>query len=423
MAVALADYLALTRGELAERQRRKLATLLETVRRSNGYYQRRLADLREPIPALADLPLTTRAEIERDQGAQPPYGTLLTYPLERYVRIHQTSGSQGAPLRWLDTRDCWRWWQTCWGAVYDGANATSRDVAFFAFSFGPFIGFWSAFETATARGLRCLAGGGMSSEARLRSLLDHGATLVCCTPTYALRLAEVARERGLDLAGSAVRALIVAGEPGGNIPATRAAIEAAWGARVFDHAGMTEIGAWGFEDADAPGALTVLETEFIAEALDPAGTDPVADGELGELVLTNLGRLGMPLIRYRTGDLVRLTRTPAGRTPFARALGGVLGRADDMIVVRGNNVFPAAIEGILREIAGVAEFRIEARSAGGSSELTLVLEPCADADAPQLERAAVQLIRDRLHFRPLVRSVPPGSLARFEMKARRVLRM
>src|SRR5205823_11564553 len=157
---------------------------------------------------------------------------------------------------------------------------------------------------ASRYGCLCLPGGGMSSTARLRFLRENEASVVLCTPTYALRLAEAARDEGIDLRASSARALIVAGEPGGSIPATRGRIEEAWGARVFDHTGMTEVGPMAVECVAGPGGLHVLETEFILEAIHPAIGQAVPPGTEGELVVTNLGRAGSPLLRYRTGDLV-----------------------------------------------------------------------------------------------------------------------
>ena len=179
----------------------------------------------------------------------------------------------------------------------------SADTVFLAFSFGPFIGFWSAYEGAKRIGALVVPGGGQSSSQRLHTILATKATVLVCTPTYALRLAEVAREEGLDIASSAVRVTIHAGEPGASIPSTRARIEEAWGARTYDHLGMTEMGAYGFTCLNQD-AVHVNEAEFIAEILDPMTGTPVAEGEQGELVLTNLGRWGYPALRYRTGDRV-----------------------------------------------------------------------------------------------------------------------
>ncbi len=419
----------LTPEALAALQRERVAALLREVRATNPFYRRKLADcdINPAAPDIAGLPFTTREEIQQDQIDHPPFGTNLTYPIESYSRMHQTSGSRGVPLRWLDTPASWEWWKRCWGAIYRAAGVHPRDRLVFPFSFGPFIGFWSAFESAAARGNLCLAAGGMTTPARLRYMLDTGATIVCCTPTYALHMAQVAADEKIDLPRCPVRALIVAGEPGGGIPATRARIESAWGARVFDHAGMTEVGAWGFEAVDASG-MFVLETEFVAESIDPHTLRPVSDGEVGELVLTNLGRAGSPLLRYRTGDLVRLERGACvGGRWLARAAGGVLGRVDDMLIIRGNNVFPSAIEGILRERAEIAEFRLVVEERSGLSELAIEIEPAAAVAPAGLDNAALatwvtSVIRDRLNLRPLVRILPPGALPRFEMKARRVVR-
>lgn len=410
--------------------------MLDALRGKNDFYTRKLAGIdfdptRDPM---ARLPLTTRAEIESDQIDHPPYGTNLTVALDQYTRFHQTSGStRGTPLRWLDTAESWEWWKRCWGVIFEAAAVTSTDRIVFPFSFGPFIGFWAAFEAAVARGCLALPAGGMTTTARLRLVIENCATLVCCTPTYALHLAETAARDGIDLAGSSVRALIVAGEPGGSVPATRQRIEQAWGARVYDHAGMTEIGAWGVEFEDVPGSLFVLESEFIPEVLDPDTGQPTPADAIGELVLTNLGRWGSPLIRYRTGDLIRWTRDAAvpaaagahrsrAARGWLRAVGGVLGRCDDMLTIRGNNVFPSAIDGILRECDGLAEYQLRVRGAGALVELVVEVEPAPQHDAAALVQQAQERLRSRLHFRPVVRAAAVGSLPRFELKARRVVR-
>jgi phenylacetate-CoA ligase len=236
-------------------------------------------------------------------------------------------------------------------------------------------------------------------------------------------MADEASAMGLDPAASSIRLLILAGEPGANIASVRSRLETAWGARVIDHAGMTEIGAWGFECAEAPGGLHVIESEFIAEVVDPATGRLVSEGSLGELVLTNLGRWASPLIRYRTGDQVRVMRGPCacGRW-FARCEGGVLGRVDDMLIIRGNNVFPSAVEAVVREFEEVAEFRWTVQESRAMTELYLEIEPSAKAPSAGLADRIASALRDRLHFRPNVSLVAPGSLPRFEMKARRFQR-
>ena len=415
------ETLDLTR--LAELQRRKLSMMLDEIRRSNPFYRAKLGGSDSPRAKIdiGELPFTSRAEIEADQLRHPPYGTNLTYPLERYTRLHQTSGSQGQPLRWLDTPESWARWRVHWGTIFHAAGIDKSDRIAVPFTFGPFIGFWGAFESAAALGHFVMPLGGMTTVARLRHLIEHRATVVCCTPTYALRMIEVASAESIDLAGSSVRALIVAGEPGGSIPSTRMRIEEGFGARVFDHAGMTEMGAWGFECLEAPGGMHVNESEFIAEVVEPGGSGLASDGSPGELVLTNLGRWCSPLIRYRTGDLVRLVRSrcACGRW-FARAVGGILGRADDMLVVRGNNVFPSMIESIVRRFPEIVEFQIVVRGEPPLGTLEVIIEPVAGADEAMIVQRLVSTIRDECHFQPVVRA--GQNLPRFEMKAKRVVR-
>jgi phenylacetate-CoA ligase len=408
-------------------QRNKLAQMLAELRANNSFYRRKLdAILFDPAhDSLDALPLTTRAELEADQVANPPYGTNLTYPLSSYSRYCQTSGTGGRAMRWLDTPESWQWVVRCWGYIFRAAAVGPGDRLIFPFSFGPFLGFWGAFDSSVAHGFLSIPAGGVSTIARLRMILDNEVTVICCTPTYALRMAEVAREEKLDLAGSKVRAIIVAGEPGGSIPETRRAIESAWGARVFDHTGMTEIGPMSFECEPAPGGVHVIESEYIAEVIDPQALQPVPDGQIGELVLTNLGRWGSPLVRYRTGDQVRLTRgrCKCGRC-FARLEGGILGRVDEMFIVRGNNVFPTAVEAVLRRFPEVAEFRLTVTENGTLTQVCLEVEPIGGIAVPDAlcERIG-RTLQETLSFRADVRPVPAGSLPRFEMKARRFVRI
>jgi phenylacetate-CoA ligase len=406
--------------------------LLQTIIPRNRFWTTKLQAAGVDVAAirgrddLSKLPLTTKQELVDNQAEQSPYGSNLSYPSTRYRRLHQTSGTTGRPLRWMDTQESWDWFMECWRQIYTLAGLQSWDRLFFPFSFGPFIGFWAAFEGAGRFGNFCIAGGGMSTSVRLQAMIENEATVVCCTPTYAMRMAEVAAQEGIDLKETSVRMLIVAGEPGGAIPATRARIEEAWEARVIDHWGMTEIGSLGIESEDRPGGLYLLETECIAEILNPETLEPAIPGEIGELVVTNLGRAGSPLLRYRTRDLVKASAAadPAGRK-LTWLDGGILGRSDDMVIVRGNNVFPSSIEAVVREIAEVAEFRIELRTVRAMQELCVVIEPAPEsASAAELLIERVQAaLRQRLGFVVDVRSVAPGELPRFELKSRRVLRV
>ena len=417
------------RASLTAHQSRRLLRLLRDIHGRNAFYTRKLDEAGIRLQALSfpddlkKLPLTNKAEFVDDQDAHPPWGTALTEPLAHYSRCHQTSSTTGRPLRWLDTNESWQWVLECWKAVYRAAQVGLADRIFFPFSFGPFLGFWSAFEAGGQLGALCVSGGGISSEERLAVIDTVGPTVVCCTPTYALRLADVAAEqmgRRATLAGGSVRVLIVAGEPGGSIPATRKQIEASWGARVIDHHGLTEVGPISFECWESPGFLHLNECEYICEVLDNSGT-PVADGTPGELVVTNLGRTASPVIRYRTGDIVVLRQEACrcGRT-LARLEGGILARADDMVTIRGANVYPAAVEAVVRRFPEVIEYRATVSTDGTMRSLTLDIEFTPETRSTP---AIVNQIAGQLHqafgLTVPVRIADPGTLPRFELKAKR----
>jgi phenylacetate-CoA ligase len=396
-------------------QLEKLRTGLDTVLQTNDFWRARLTDVRG-WDDFERLPLTTKIELLANQEAHPPFGTNLTYPVAEYIRLHQTSGSSGSqPLRWLDTAESWDWWLRIWSDhIYRAAGVTAADRLFFAFSFGPFIGFWSAFGGAERLGALAISGGAMTSEQRIRTLLELNATVLLSTPTYALRLADVAREIGLDPAKSNVRVTIHAGEPGASIPATREAIEAAYGASCFDHTGMTELGPTGHSCSERDG-IHLVESEFIFEVLDAAGHP----ADEGELVATNLGRWGMPLIRYRTGDSVAVSREPCScGSPYMKLAGGIRGRVDDMFTVRGVNLYPSQLEDIVRRHKQVTEFAIERRRVRQMDEVALLVEiEGSDTSTERLEADLRQALGVRLECRV----IPVGTLPRSELKAKRIL--
>ncbi len=401
---------AISTEEIRDQQLKKLRVGLTAVLTGNQFWRDRLHSV-DGWDDFKRLPLTSKSELLADQASHPPFGTNLTYSVDRYVRLHQTSGSSGQlPLRWLDTGESWDWWLRIWAEhVYRVASVTPADRVFLAFSFGPFIGFWSAFGGAERLGALCMSGGAMTSEQRVRSILDLGATVLLSTPTYALRLADVARGMGVDLAESSVRVTIHAGEPGASIPATRDAIEAEWSASSFDHTGMTELGPTGFS-CSARDGVHLIESEFIFEVTDD-----------GELVATNLGRWGMPLIRYRTGDRVVVSREPCPcGSPFMKIVGGIQGRVDDMFTVRGVNLYPSQVEDIVRRHPGVADFVIEHRRERRMDEVALVVETSAASfSAERLEADLRQALGVRLDCRV----VPAGTLPRSELKSRRIVHL
>jgi phenylacetate-CoA ligase len=415
-----------SRDELRAIQEQKFKALLQQLQAQNRFYQQQLqfADLQfddfnslENLPAF---PFTTKKQLLDDQAEHPPFGSNLTCSLDQYTRYHQTSGTTGAPLKVLDTEASWQWWGKCWSTVLRAAGLTAADRLFAAFGFGPFIGFWGAVEGARQLGVLMVPGGGQNSRQRLQLIKESGCTAICCTPTYALRLAEVAQEIGLNLGQLPVKLTIHAGEPGASVPATRSRIENSWNARCIDHAGASEIGAHSFACWQQPGGTHINELEFIAEVIDPDSGRAVAAGEAGELVLTNLGRIGFPVIRYRTGDIVKLdlSACDCGRH-FVRCAGGIIGRRDDMMTVRGVNVYPSAIENLIRQAPGVSEFRCIVSRQGVLDKLEIEFET---TDDEKITASFIkQHIQEKLGLTPKITCLAANSLPRFELKAKRFI--
>ena len=404
----------------------KLRSMFKKIYRHNRFYTEKFDsagidhETIQNVNDMAQIPLTNKEELIKAQQYNPPFGSNATFPESAYSRFHQTSGTTGKPLRVLDTPESWDWWGRCWGFVLTGAGLTENDRLFVPFSFGPFIGFWAALEGARIINTMMIPGGGRDSLERLHLMKELGVTAICCTPTYALRLAEVAQEAEFDLNEIPLRISILSGEPGANVPATKTRVESVWNVKSYDHAGASEVGAHSFECEIQPNGTHVNESEFIVEVLNPDTLEPVSEGEQGELIITNLGRIGFPVIRYRTGDLVRLNHEPCkcGRT-FPRFEGGVLGRVDDMVVVRGINVFPSAIENLIRRSDEVEEFRITVSTVKQMGHLSIELDLKKYADPENAKKDVYQQIRNELSLSSEIKVVPHGSLPRFEMKARR----
>jgi phenylacetate-CoA ligase len=417
---------SLSADELAAHQLARLNELLKAILPRNRFYAEKYASaldadaLRDPagpLRSLADLkrlPFTVKEELLPDQPSDH-FARNRTFPLEQYVRFHRTSGTRGRPLVVVDTAEDWRWWLDCWQYVLDAAEVTADDRVLLAFSFGPFVGFWSAFDAAVARGSLVVPAGGLNSLGRLELARDCQATVMLCTPSYALHLAEVAETNQISAQKLGIRRLVLAGEPGGSSPTTRARIEAAWNARVLDHSGATEVGPWGFGDAAGSG-LHVTESEFLAEFVSRETGEAAAEGELAELVLTPLGRVGSPVIRYRTGDLVRPTWRREGANRFVHLTGGVIGRTDDMLIVRGVNVFPSSLEQIIHGFPEIVEYRVILRRVAEMDHIVVQVED--HLNDPQRVAKELQL---RLGLKTEVQAVPLGSLPRFEGKGRRLV--
>jgi len=415
------------RNELERYQLKKLNSLLAKVVPSNRYYQDRFGCSELSVRSLEEwsrLPTSKKSDWLSDD----PSGIALhhTFPQSMYRRYHRTSGTRGKPMVILDTGEDWQWWISTWQYVLDACGIRSEDRIMMAFSFGPFIGFWSAHDACLNRGCMVIPCGGMSTAARIDLIQSAEPSVLFSTPSYAMHMADDAVQRGIDLVGSSIRQVFVAGEPGGSVPAIRARIESSFGAKVMDHAGATEVGPWGFGSSDGQ-AIHVIESEFIAEflpwELDQGDVNIQSDldpgNDLFELILTSLGRVGAPVFRYRTGDLVRPSFSSDSESCFVRLESGVLGRTDDMIVVRGVNIFPSSIDAIVRSFPAITEYRLTVFKKGAMDALLLEYESGLNADEKIAEWLAEKL-SIQLNLRFEVIRVSHGDLPRSEGKAKRL---
>lgn len=423
------------REQLRELQLRKLRAMVDWAYNNSRLWRRKFDEVGlEPqdIRTLDDvqlIPFLTKDEFLRAQASDPLFGETLAAPIELALRYHQTSGTSGrTPLRALDGKKDWEWQAEMWAYGLYGFGVRPRDVVYLPFGYNAFIGFWGIHYGAEKIGSLVIPGGAQTRELRLKQIRELGATVVATTPTYALRLAHAAEDIGIDLVNeSKVEMLILTSEPGGSIPSTKRILEEAWGARVGDFVGMTESGTiFAFECSEQCGALHIIEDHFLEEVIDPRTLKPVGYGEKGERVMTSFGRGIMPVLRFRTGDLVEKVESrycTCGRT-FDLYKGGVLGRTDDMKLIRGTNVYPSAVENIVREYKEIREFQIILTREGYIDEITVQIEPRPDVHEDRLGSLSYELASDlaeaheNLRFNVVI--VEPDTLTRAETTANRL---
>jgi phenylacetate-CoA ligase len=413
----------------------KLRRLCEWADARSAFHRRKFAaagfrpEQLQTFDDVRRIPFTTREEWMEAETEKPLFGDLLTTDPDHAIRYHLTSGTSGrTPIRVLDGTKDWEWIAEMWCYGLWGFGIRPRDVVYVAFGYGSFIGFWGAHYACEKMGALVIPGGAQTTEGRVKQIIEMGVTTVCSTPTYALRLWQQATEMGIDLANdSKVDKLIVSGEPAGSIPAVKRQLEAAWGAKCGDSAGMTEIGTiMIFECTHQSGGTHIIEDHFIEEVIDPQSDERVPYGTLGERVVTSFGRGFIPLIRYRTKDMVLKvphTTCGCGRT-WDLYDGGIRGRWDDMKLIRGTNVYPRAVESIVREHDAIDEFQIYIWRQDIADEITIKvdLKPGRASQWPALQPALAKALAEAhegLRFN--IELAPPGTLPRFELKARRLV--
>lgn len=366
-------------------------------------------------------PFTTKEEIAADHRGNPPFGSNLGKPIEAYSRVSRTSGTTGERIMWPDTDSGWGAMVEAWQKIYTMAGVTvGRDRIYFAFSFGPFIGFWTAFEAAAQMGCMVFPGGAAGSSERVDDIIATESTVLCCTPTYAQRLGQLMQDSGQE---HGIKTVIVAGETGGSVEEVRVRISRYWNdAVVFDHHGMTEVGPVSAQLPGASGNLCLLPGFHYGEVIDPESGKEVAEGQRGELVLTTLRRQDSPVLRYRTGDLVRKKYYEIEGSQVLGFEGGILGRIDDMVVVRGVNLYPAAVDSVLCRFPEVENYQVVITSERSMHEVTVFVELGQCSSIEETISAVSESLRNTFALRLPVEIASPGSLPVSEFKAQRWLR-
>lgn len=424
---------AWSRDELVAFQLAALQRQLAYLRTSSAFYRRRFDelgwvpdDVRE-LADLADLPFTTKQDYVASLEVDPPWGEALAAPRDAVRRAHFSSGttSSPAPMYWTQ-HDLDRWANLYARAAYS-QGVRQGDVYQCLFNFSWFVGGLGAVAGYQRVGCTCIPGGSSDTKRQLETILRFGVTTVGGTPSFLLHLAEVAEQEGISLPRSGVRTVMTGGEPGAAIAGIREQLEMRWGAKAYDGYGSIEFQPIAWECVAQSGGH-LFEDFLLAEILDAGTKQPVPDGEPGVLVLTHLDKEAAPLLRWWTGDVVVRDPTPCecGRTT-ARLPGGVKGRADDMLVIRGVNVFPSAVESVVRRTMGSAgEFRIVVdpglrdRATGFLTAIRVDVE-VDDPRSPDLDTLSAR-IREELLVRAVVKPLAPGTLPRATHKASRLVR-
>jgi len=375
----------LPREQLQKLQFKKFHNIFKWAYEHSKFYHKLYSDAGiEPgdIRTFNDIrkvPKVEKSMLRAIQGKEPyPYGDILCVPLEQVTEYHQTSGTTGQPVFQADTWQDWEWNAESWAYILYAQGYRDHDRVFLPFGYNVFIAFWGAHYGAERLGCEVIPGGVLNTEARILKMQELRATALMATPTYVLGIADVAKRKlGIDPAKDLqIRKITVAGEPGGSIPTTKKRMEEAWGAKVYDHIGATEIGAWSFECTYQSG-LHVNDALFLVEIEDLDTGELITEpGRKGKMVITAFDRIAQPCIRFDSKDIIQWSpdECQCGRT-FRLIKGGVIGRADDITKVKGVLLAPTSIEEVVRSIPELGdEYEVIVAKKGDIDDITLKVE-------------------------------------------------
>ncbi len=372
------------------------------------------------------VPKVEKAMMREIQRKDPfPYGDMLCVPLERVTEFHQTSGTTGQPVYQPDTWQDWEWWAEAWSYIMYAMGFRDTDRIFVPFGYNIFVAYWAGHYAGEKMGCEVVPGGVLDTEARILKMQELKTTALMATPTYVLGMSDTARRIGIDPTKDLnITKILCAGEPGASIPATKDRMEEAWGAKVYDHVGATEIGAWAYECTAQPGGLHVNEALFLIELEDIDTGEAITEpGKRAKLIMTALDREAQPCIRFDSKDVAEWAEEPCacGRT-FRVIKGGVVGRADDITKVKGVLLAPSAIEEVVRSLPELSdEFEVEVTKKGDLDDITLKVElmPEATDKREDVETRLVDQLRLKTNLRYNLEFHDYGTLPRYTLKAKR----
>ena len=415
------------RGELSALQSEKLRKQVRHVYDNVPYY-RGLMDEKgltpEDIGGIEDLhklPFTSKSDLRETY----PYG-MLAVPLSDCVRIHSTSGTTGKRVIAYYTQNDIDLWEECCARAIVAAGGTKEDVVQVCYGYGLFTGGSGLHGGSHKVGCLTLPMSSGNTDRQIQFMMDLKSTIICCTPSYAAYIGESLKEKGYKPEDNSLKAGIFGAEPW--TEEMRRDIEKSLGIKAYDIYGLTESSGPGvaFECSEQKG-MHINEDHFIAEIIDPDTGEVLPDGEKGELVFTSLDKEAFPLLRYRTRDICVLDRTPCscGRTHVRMAK--PMGRSDDMLIIRGVNVFPSQIETVLINEGYAPNYRIEVDRVNNSDTLDVYVELSPDqftdtvGAITAMEKKLSAAITGILGIHPAVHLVAPKSIERSEGKAKRVV--
>jgi phenylacetate-CoA ligase len=375
------------------------------------------------------VPKTDKAMLREIQGKDPfPYGDILSVPLEEVTELRQTSGTTGQPVYHPETWQDWEWSAESWAYALWAQGYRETDRVFLPFGYSIFIAFWAGHYAAEKIGCEVVPGGILDTEARILKMQELKATAFMATPTYILGMADTARKKlGIDpVKDMSIRKITAAGEPGACVPATKKRMEEAWGAKVYDQVGATEIGHWGFE-CEAQCGEHILESFHLVEIEDVLTGNITDKPEAkGSMIVTTFDRLAHPCIRFDSKDVIELSSIQTcecGRT-FQLLKGGVIGRADDITKVKGVLLAPTAIEEVVRSLPELGdEYQVVVSKNGDIDSISLKVEilPEHKKNRVVIEEKLVNQLRLKTNLRYDLEFHDYGTLPRSALKSRRFL--